>query len=84
MKSSTSKTGLIVNLVTDEQVMYDKFLYMKSFICLLYVCNFSTFLTTHAARNATDLMQVVDFTGLMQEVLSSLLTSSSCIKSVNI
>ena len=67
----------LVNLVTDEQVMYDKFLYMKSFICLLNVCNFGTSLTTHAARNATDLMLVVDFTGLMQEILSSLLTSSS-------
>ena len=40
---------------------------------------------TYTARPVTDLIQVVDFTGLIEvyhEVASSLLSSSSCDKSV--
>ena len=44
-------------------------------------------LAVYTARIATDLLQVVDFTGLLQvcyEVAASRLTSSSCSKSVKI
>ena len=48
-----------------------------------YVMLINTFCWVTQPRNATDLLQVVDFNGLLQ-VAASCLTSSSCSKSVKI
>ena len=61
------------------------------FEIFLYECLcMSKVAPAYTAGNATDLLQVVDFTGLLQvvkkfeQIAASLLTSSSCSKSVKI